>query len=762
MSLSSCFKPVVVKKDLPEGAAVKVASTKKAKPDVFIVWDGDDKGASAKSWASCNLQGKCVSEVMALDGAGRNDSMGLKWRCQGKDWKGFGWNWYGWWPPDAGDDITKYKNLVFWMRVEIKDKSKTPSFSDLSVWLSCSANGQKDTDPVSIGAYGENLGDGKWHEIVIPISDFLKGPKAAEFDPKTTWEIRFGHWSMNEVEFVMYIDDIGFDNREVISYVSLPEPRKPLPLGDDIINVVAQVKTTDPGTEISPFIYGGNFTDPEAAKEMGMTIRRFGGNATTTYDWRTGFHNKGSDWYFENHNSGPAPHPEKNAWVTFHEENKKYGMESYLTLPCAGWVAKDDKSGAFPLDRYPDQTGSAPDRPNCGNGIFKEGKEPKDFDPTIAFKKVTPEEQTELYRYCLTKAGFPPSSQGGVKVIVLDNEPMLWITTHKAFGYKGLTYNEILNHTITHASLLKKIDPTVQIAAPALWGWTAYYYCSADSKLGPSLNWDNTKFPDYSKHGIFLKWWMTEIAKYEKKIGYRLVDILDIHFYPQTAALWKPNSEQQDNPEVMESRVQNTRVLWDPEYEDPTTWMERYDGKGKKLAIIRMMKEWIQECNPGMKFALGEYNWYGNFDISGGVAQAELLGIFAREGVYAAFLWTGPDKNTPQYFAWKMFRNPDGKFTAFGNYYLPSVVSHPEDVSVHAARADDGRITFVLVNKRAKKGVKLTIKLDKEIPSQTIPVYEYSKVNLRCIGRLPDLKVGGNSISLEIPPMSVMRFDVRS
>jgi hypothetical protein len=785
--MSGCLQPVAVKKDLPEGVQASVAAAAAAKKQtanpVTIVWDGDEIGVTAQNWVNCNdKQGGCKAVLSAIDGVGRNDSVGLSFHAEGKDWIGFGWNWVGWYPVDAGIDATQFKNCVFWMKVTTKVKAKKndsgsaskalPNPGDITFTL-VSGDGKGGGNPggsVNPAEYTDNLLDGKWHEIVVPISEFVKRDKSGKFNPKQVWEFDVGQWSMVARNFDITIDDVGFDNRAVIDIISLPEQRNPAPLGD-AQNVTVSVDLSAEGTPISPYVYGGNFTDPDVAKEAGVTIRRWGGNSTTTYDWRTGFHNKGADWFFENANSGGGPYPEKTAWVTFHEENVKAGIASYLTLPAAGWVSKDDKSAAFPLSVYPGQLQEASDRPGYGNGQWPAGQQPKEFDPTIALKKVTPEEQAELYNYCLKTAGIPTSANGGIKVIAIDNEPCLWESTHKEFGYKGLTYDDFLNLAITHATLLKKMDPTVLVAAPCLWGWTAYYMVSSDSRLGPTVGWDRNKMPGYSKNGIFLKWWLTELNKIEKKTGKKLVDILDIHFYPQA------NGVQlgQNNPGDGETRVQETRVLWDPTFVE-NSWMERNgssdnpnplfnDGSTqstkKNLQILRMMKDWIKECNPGMKLAIGEYNWSGNLDVSGGVAQAELLGIFAREEIYSALLWTGPDKNTPQYFAWKIFRNPDGKFTAFGDRYLPSEVSAPDDVSVHAARAADGKVTFVLINKRAKKGARLTVKLSKAVPSQTVALYEYSSVNSKCIGLLPDMTVGGDSITINLPPMSVLRFDVK-
>ena len=51
---------------------------------------------------------------------------------------------------------------------------------------------------------------------------------------------------------------------------------------------------------ISPYIYGLNFAKESFANEIKLPVRRWGGNATTRYNWQTGNTNAGNDWYYEN------------------------------------------------------------------------------------------------------------------------------------------------------------------------------------------------------------------------------------------------------------------------------------------------------------------------------------------------------------------------------------------------------------------------------------------------------------------------------
>ena len=93
---------------------------------------------------------------------------------------------------------------------------------------------------------------------------------------------------------------------------------------------------------------------------------------------------------------------------------------------------------------------------------------------------------------------------------------------------------------------------------------------------------------------------------------------------------------------------------------------------------------------------------------------------------------------------------------------LSGAVSAPDDVSVHAARASDaGRLTFVMVNKRAAKPARVTLKLSRPVPAQEVTVYEYSAADAGSIGRLPSRTMSGDSLTVDLPAMSVLRFDLK-
>jgi len=744
--------------------------------DKLMLWDGDES-TQGKSWADCSKKNAgCKAVVLPKDGTGLRGA-GLSFHVEGPEWAGFGWNWHGFYPDNAGTDISRFKALSFWIRVDAKTRDKAPDLSGLKVTLSASGHGKKESADVGIGEYAEQLLDGQWHEIVIPLSEFFKD-KGKDFDAKSAWEFRIGTYASSPKSFDIYIDEIGFDNRAPAAWVSAPEKREAKKLGGELLQVEAKVDLGSPGNAISPYIYGVSFGDQQMLKEMGVTTRRVGGNENSPYDWRTGFTSLGHDWYFQNRKAPETPHPEQNRWAIAFGEDKKYGIESYLTLPAMGWVAKDDKSFGFPRAAFPDQTEFAGDRPGAGSGMRVPKGAQRGMKSEIWLKageshngkRVSVAEQTDLLKYSIEKSGFGRARNGGIKFVALDNEPMIWHTSHRDMITFQMGYEDYWNHMLPYATRLKQLDPDVQLAAPAEWGWTAYFYSAKDAYWVKTKNgdrWDRERLPEYAlKHDKtpFLKWWLQKVGEYRRQNGKALIDICDVHIYSNMKTLEQPRDKQENVPEVMDFRLDSIRSLWDPDYRTKDTWIG--DETGGKLAIIRLIKEWIAEGNPGMKFSIGEYEWSGwdgGYDISGAVAQVELFRVFAREGVDMAYYWANPKKNSPVFFAFKLVRNPDGKHSAIGDVLMPSTSSRQHDVEIFATRSskDRGKLSFVLLNKRVKQGARVKLELSAALPEQQVEPYELSAEDPRAIGALPPRKIGGKTVEVELAPMSVLRFDAR-
>jgi hypothetical protein len=91
---------------------------------------------------------------------------------------------------------------------------------------------------------------------------------------------------------------------------------------------------------------------------------------------------------------------------------------------------------------------------------------------------------------------------------------------------------------------------------------------------------------------------------------------------------------------------------------------------------------------PGTQTGITEYNWGAENHINGATAQADILGIFGREGLDLAARWTTPASSTPTYKGMKMYRNYDGNKSTFGDTSVAATMSNPDTVAAlpHSAR----------------------------------------------------------------------------
>ncbi|MBD2865888.1 hypothetical protein [Paenibacillus oceani] len=73
------------------------------------------------------------------------------------------------------------------------------------------------------------------------------------------------------------------------------------------------------------------------------------------------------------------------------------------------------------------------------------------------------------------------------------------------------------------------------------------------------------------------------------------------------------------------------------------------------------MKEVIERNQPGLKLAITEYNFGNGFGVTAGLAQAEALAIFGKEGVDLATRFGNFQADTPIEYAFKLYLDYDGQ-----------------------------------------------------------------------------------------------------
>ncbi len=497
------------------------------------------------------------------------------------------------------------------------------------------------------------------------------------------------------------------------------------------------------GHRISPYIYGivSSHLLESPYEALGAKIARWGGNTSSRYNWKLGnAWNAGVDWFFRNINYGKTT---DFSWKTELEYNVTRGIPTAVTIPMLGWVAKDNTSFSFPVSDFGTQDAVDGD---AGNGMAG-GKKLPPPSPTQTSVASTPEFVSEWIMAIAEedrKRGGAPS----VKMFFLDNEPGLWHDTHRDVHPSTLTYEELLEKTLAYATAVRRASPDALIAGPAEWGWSGYFYSPFDLEAGVQ------KKPDRRSHGDvpLVPWLLSRLAVHERKTGQKLLDVLDLHFYPQAKGIGIGESGDTDSATAA-LRIRSTRALWDPTYKDES-WID------EPVQLLPLMKRWINGSYPGLRISIGEYNWGAEKHMSGGLALAEVLGRFGENQVFSAFYWRYPQPNTPAWYAFKAFGNYDDAGARFPSQHIPTTKTR--FASVFAAKdAAAKKLVLIALNFEPDRAVASDIRLDGcQATSDRSFVYEGASTGFSQDAAKPTKTKTG--VSFEMPPYSISVLEFKT
>ncbi|MFC0216436.1 glycoside hydrolase family 44 protein [Paenibacillus chartarius] len=506
---------------------------------------------------------------------------------------------------------------------------------------------------------------GQWTEVKLKFADL--GVDALSFDG-----IVVHAWGEHD-QGTVYFDDINMlKNNDV---VDLPEPELP--------SVNVTIDSTQGRRTLSPGIFGINFEDTyhEERSTLGFPIKRWGGNAMTRYNWELDTTNRGGDWFFLN-----VPYGEQGSSLAdqFIGGQQQQGADVLLQVPTIGWTPKSRDIGwSFSIQKYGAQQsnecawGEAWCRRDAGNGRKPDGSYMTGNDPTDTSKQVGPDFITRWIEHLKEKFG------GYVHKYALDNEPMLWPHSHWDVHPQMTTYDEVWNYTKEYASAIKAADPQAEIFGPVPWGWCEYFYSAKDGCYPGE---------DMAAHGDkpYLEWFLSKVEEHRQQTGQRLVDVLDIHYYPAEDNI--PFSTD-ESPAMTKRRFNSLKSLYDPAFVDPSSWIQ------EPVKLLPRMRDMIERNAPGTKLSISEYNFGDGTGIGSGLAQAEALALFAREGVDYAMRWGALDSNTPLEDAFKIFLNYDGQGSKVEGEIVSTFSSNGDTVGAYTFVSQQGKKFVLLINK---------------------------------------------------------------
>jgi hypothetical protein len=210
--LSACLAPPGATRDgaasrsAPRGTSGATATA----TDVLWIWTGEPGHDGGSGWGSCQDEHTaCSAKLRAAAGAGRDRSVGLHFSAEGPEWMGFGWNWFGWWPKEAGTDISRRNSLALAIRVAGEPGQK-PEPHTVTLALGGSAlDGQDATGAIPIADFEPSFADGAWHDVTLPLAAMLRG-SGERFDTQRAWSFTIGAWNQGERKYEIFVDDVRF------------------------------------------------------------------------------------------------------------------------------------------------------------------------------------------------------------------------------------------------------------------------------------------------------------------------------------------------------------------------------------------------------------------------------------------------------------------------------------------------------------------------------------------------------------------------
>ena len=604
-------------------------------------------------------------------------------------------------------------------------------FTNLTFWINGGPTGGQQLK-VQGHAYGNpqgvtnlpTLAAGTWQQFTIPLT--VLGI-TNQMD---------GFWIQDRIGAVQptfYVDDISLGTNALVAGTNA--------------TMAITVDALANRHAISPLIYGTAFATSNQLSDLNFIMNRSGGNAETRYNWQLNAHNHAADWYFESiSDDGPT-----NAGATadaFVASSKNGGAQPMMTIPMIGWMPRlgpnRGKLWSYSTNKYGPQTDSdihnSPyNNPDAGNGIsitnnthitWNDPNE-ADFPTNVAF-------QQGYVQHLLSRWG--SSTNGGVGFYLMDNEESIWFSTHQDIHPVGPTMQEILNDFITYASMTKSNDPDALVCGFEEWGWNGYLYSGYDQQ--------NAGYNDRAAHGgwDYMPWLLNQVCQHDQNTGTRLLDYFTLHCYPQEGNV----SGNDVSPGTELLRNQSTRVFWDTNYIDPS-WINNV------IMLIPRMKSWVATNYPGTKIGITEYNWGAETNINGATAQADILGIFGREGLDLATRWTTPAATSPTYKAMKLYRNYDGSKSTFGDTSIRTTVPNPDYLSAYGAvRTSDGALTLMVINKDINNASPISASIANFNVAGTAQRWQLTSANV--INHLTNLTLTSGVLSDLLPAQSITLY----
>jgi hypothetical protein len=465
---------------------------------------------------------------------------------------------------------------------------------------------------------------------------------------------------------------------------------------------------------ISTYIYGGAYPkDAPAISDSGLTVVRWGGNATSRYNWKTFTYNAANDWYFEDFGYTEIGDADSAKYI---QDVKAAGSNPLMTMVMLPWVAKSS-GWSFSVSKYGAQCSADPYNHDAGNGVksdcsTKLTADPNDANVALLDQPGPKDPPGSVYRNQWT-AALASAFGAAPHFYDMDNEMDIWGGTHRDVHPNASGYDELRDTYVTEARALKGWDSKALRFGPVSCCWWFY--------------WNGANNNDKGVHaGVDEVYWQDKVGKT------RSLDIFDIHAYPDgpDTSGWSQTQKQ-----ALSARIY--RDYWDPSYVSESgsinqNWATFIQPNKTIPFRIPRMRAIANMIYPGTPLSITEWSaaFAGESDFSTALGDADAYGILGRERVYLASRWVAPDPSNPNYQALKIYRNYDGQHHAFATTSVSDTHNgNPNLFSSYAALDSTGKtLTIMVLNKDPGNTVQAQFTVNGFTP-QLVTAYTLSSTN---------------------------------
>ncbi len=391
-------------------------------------------------------------------------------------------------------------------------------------------------------------------------------------------------------------------------------------MADDFI---VEIDTDEDNVPISPYMYGRNGVPADDNEinlihEAGIKFERMNnGNNCTKYNWRKKL-TCHPDWY----NNVYAIDWDANAQNV---QQKLPDVQGMFGFQLSGKVAKSADYNFNDWEYNQSKWWDGCSKKMCGGGTFNADGSVAQLGDTSLYLQDWPADSTvAIYPYWEDKLGIDMSQ---FQYWSMDNEMEIWGATHSDVApatYDDAFIEDMMQKYFAVAKAARAINPDIKLCGPCTsseWFW--FNLCG------------NTQPTYEGKTYCWLEYFIMRCALEEEKTGIRMIDIFDIHNYPE-------DSEEKD-------MLQTHRLYYDKDFSYPkANGLKRINGGWEnnmsKEYILERCREWIVQyfgSENGIKFGIGEFNIKSSApEMVQALSYASHIGEGCRNGMEYFTPWT--------------------------------------------------------------------------------------------------------------------------